>query len=209
MNGLARICDKSMNFIDKTLPILNYMPNTNSLHNKHRMKVTDKKSKYTFDGKDNCGGVSYLLDYYLKTYGYECTLTSKSQGNFTSKQTHSFLTHGYFIIDPTYRQMFLPDYSEIDNIRGDDEFHKYLFEFLPMTFIGTFDELVGTFNDANNLHKVCYGRELKSNLEMWQDGIDESRKSDFDKVVDSLIYATNKGPCYMKLHCMMHHGKIN
>ncbi len=209
MNRLSKICDKSMHFIDKTLPILNRMPNTNSLHNKHRMKVTDKKSKYTFDGKDNCGGVSYLLDYYLKTYGYECTLTSKSQGNFTSKQTHSFLTHGYFIIDPTYRQMFLPDYSEIDNVRGDDEFHKYLFEFLPMTFIGTFDELVGTFNDANNLHKVCYGRELKSNLEMWQDGIDESRKSDFDKVVDSLRYATDKGSCYMKLHCMMHHGKIN
>ena len=209
MNRLSKICDKSMHFIDKTLPILNRMPNTNSLHNKHRMKVTDKKSKYTFDGKDNCGGVSYLLDYYLKTYGYECTLTSKSQGNFTSKQTHSFLTHGYFIIDPTYRQMFLPDYSEIDNVRGDDEFHKYLFEFLPMTFIGTFDELVGTFNDANNLHKICYGRELKSNLEMWQDGIDESRKSDFDKVVDSLRYATDKGSCYMKLHCMMHHGKIN
>ncbi len=209
MKRLSKICDKSMHFIDRTLPILNHMPNTNNLHNKHRMKVTDKKSKYTFDGKDNCGGVSYLLDYYLKTHGYECTLTSKSQGNFTSKQTHSFLTHGYFIIDPTYRQMFLPDYSEIDNVRGDDEFHKYLFEFLPMTFIGTFDELVGTFNDANNLHKVCYGRELKSNLEMWQDGIDESRKSDFDKVVDSLRYATDKGSCYMKLHCMMHHGKIN
>ncbi len=209
MNRLSKICDKSMPFIDRALPILNHMPNTHSLHNKHRMKVTNKKSKYTFDGKDNCGGVSYLLDYYLKTYGYECTLTSKSKGNFTSKKTHSFLTHGYFIIDPTYRQMFLPNYSEIDNVRGDDEFHKYLFEFLPMTFIGTFDELVGTFNDANNLHKVCYGHELKSNLEMWQDGIDESRKSDFNKVVDSLTYATDKGSCYMKLHCMMHHGKIN
>ena len=207
MNRLSKICDKSLPFIERTLPILNSLPNTKSVHNKHRTNIIDKKSKYTFDGKDNCGGVSYLLDYYLKTYGYECTLTSKTKGHFTSKKTHSFLTYGHFIIDPTYRQMFLPDYSEIENVKGNDLYHQYLFEYLPMTFIGTHQDMVSMYNDLFKLHYNVYNSELKSNLEMWQDGDDESVKSDFHKVVESLAYASNKGNCYMKLHCMLHHHK--
>ena len=55
MNKIIRICDKSLPFIERTLPILNRFPNTKSVHNKHRTNIIDKKSKYTFDGKDNCG----------------------------------------------------------------------------------------------------------------------------------------------------------
>ena len=104
--------------------------------------------------------------------------------------------------------MFLPDYSEVENVKGNDLYHKYLYEFLPMTFIGTYQELVGMFNDLHNLHYKTYRSDLKNRLDMWQDTKDESNKSDFQKVVDSLNYATEKGSCYMKLHCMMHHHKV-
>ena len=209
MNRLSKICDKSLPFIERSIPILNDLPNTTSLHNKHRLNVMNKKkSKFTFDGKYNCGGVSYLLDYYLKLYGYECTLKTKSKGLFYKRETHSFLKCGHFIIDPTYRQMFLPDYSEVENVKGDDLYHKYLYEFLPMTFIGTYHELVGMFNDLHNLHYKTYKSDLKNTLDMWQETNDESNKSDFQQVVDSLNYATEKCSCYIKLHCMMNHHKV-
>ena len=48
MNRLSKICDKSLPFIERTLPILNSLPNTKSVHNKHRTNIIDKKSKYTF-----------------------------------------------------------------------------------------------------------------------------------------------------------------
>ena len=76
-----------------------------------------------------------------------------------------------------------------------------------MTFIGTHQDLVSMYNDLFKIHYNVYNSELKSNLEMWQDGIDESVKSDFHKVVKSLAYASSKGSCYMKLHCMLHHNK--
>ena len=118
MDKLSSICRKSYPFIERTLPTLNYLPNTNSAHNKYRMSVKLNKSPSTFDGKDNCGGVCYLLDYFLNKHGYENTLTTTDRGCFTTRETHTYLVNGHFIIDPTYRQMFLPDYSNILNINS-------------------------------------------------------------------------------------------
>ncbi len=207
MNSFTRICQNAYPFLESCIPILNYMPNTHSLHNKYRIKVEQNKSQSTFDGKNNCGGVSYLLDYFLKMHNYENTLTKTTVGNFTSKRTHTYLVNGYYIIDPTYRQMFTPDYSETENIKGDDEYHTYLFKHLPYTFIGTFDDFVSLYNTLNTLHKLVYKQELTNKLYMWQDGVDISTKSDFDKVVDSLSYAQLKGAPYIKLHTMLYHSK--
>ena len=44
MNRLSKICDKSLPFIEKAIPILNGLPNTTSLHNKHRLNVMNKKN---------------------------------------------------------------------------------------------------------------------------------------------------------------------
>jgi hypothetical protein len=171
------------------------------------MSVKLNKSPSTFDGKDNCGGVCYLLDYFLNKHGYENTLTTTDRGCFTTRETHTYLVNGHFIIDPTYRQMFLPDYSNILNINGNDAYHTFLFQHLPMTYIGTYQELTSLHNKLSKLHENVYDKELESKIDMWQDGRDDSLKSDLTKVVDSLQYASSKGAPYIKLHCMLHHSK--
>ena len=208
MNDLRRICFKSYPFINNLLPILDGYWSSKILHNKHRIKY-NKMSWKTFDGIMHCGGVSYLLSYYLQENDYYNTLTTTEKGCFNSKKTHSYLVHNYHIIDPTYRQMFLPDYSTVDNIHGNDEYHKHLFEKEPFVFIGTYSELIHKYNELNKLHEKVYnGLSLENKLDMWQDGKDESHKCDLDKVINDLSYATLKGRQYMKLHvhlkCNLH-----
>ena len=48
MNRLSLLCKKSYPFLEKALPILNYIPNTDPLHNK-RMIAIREKSMNTFD----------------------------------------------------------------------------------------------------------------------------------------------------------------
>ena len=43
MNRLSKICDKSLPFIERSIPILNDLPNTTSLHIKHRLNGMNKK----------------------------------------------------------------------------------------------------------------------------------------------------------------------
>lgn len=204
MNKLSDVCRKSYYFLNDLTPILNGYKTSHILHNKYRRKTGELSSK-TFDGNMNCGGLSYLLNYYLNKHDYYTTLTTTSKGFLTSSRSHSYLIHNYFIIDPSYRQMFLPDYSNIDGIKGNDKYHQRLFDIEPFVFIGTYQDLVSKYNDFNKLHIEIYGTELKSNLDMWQDGIDMSRQCDFEKVVSSLSYATKKGAPYMKLHMLLRH----
>jgi len=200
MDKLRKLCHNSYPFINNLLPILEGYPVKKMFHNKHRLKCHDL-SRDTFDGNTHCGGASYLLSYYLDKNGTYNTLTTVEKGHFKSKRTHSYLIHNYHIIDPTYRQMFLPDSSEIENIKGDDEYYTNLFENEPQVFIGTFDELVSKSFELQKLHEKVYnGRQLESQLDMWRDGIDASLKCDFHKVVEDLSYAAGKGPQYMKLH---------
>ena len=206
MNRLSLLCKKSYPFLEKALPILNYIPNTDPLHNK-RMIAIREKSMNTFDGKNHSDSVNYLLDYFLKENGYQNTLTVSNKGNFTTKETHSYLTNGHFIIDPTYRQMLLPNYSKISNVSGSDLYHTYLFQYLPMTYIGTYEELASLHHKLSKLHYNVYNCRLESKLSMWRDGIDQSVKSDFDKVLNSLEYAAQKGGPYIKLHTMFYHCK--
>jgi len=206
MNKLANVCRNSYSFLNDLTPILNGYKTSNILHNKYRLQMSKLSSK-TFDGNMNCGGLSYLLSYYINEHAFYNTLTTTSKGCLSSKRSHSYLMHNYFIIDPSYRQMFLPDYSNIDEIRGDDKYHQRLFEIEPFVFIGTYQDLVSKYNDFNKLHQETYGTELKSNLDMWQDGVDMSCQCDFEKVVSNLSYAKQKGYPYMKLHMLLKHKK--
>lgn len=204
MNKIAKVCRNSYSFLNDLTPILNRYQTCHVLHNKYR-RQTQKLSSKTFDGKMNCGGLSYLLSYYINKHGFYNTLTTTKKGFLSSKRSHSYLMHNYFIIDPSYRQMFLPDYSNISGIRGDDEYHQHLFEKEPFVFIGTYQDLISKYNDFNKLHKKTYGSELKNNLDMWQDGVDMSYLCDFEKVINSLSYAMQKGSPYIKLHMLLRH----
>lgn len=101
--------------------------------------------------------------------------------------------------------MFLPDYSDISGIRGDDAYHQHLFEKEPFVFIGTHQDLVSKYSQLNKIHKETYGTELQNNLDMWNDGKDISRKSDLKIVINDLSYAMKKGSPYLKLHMLLRH----
>ena len=57
------------------------------LHNKYRRKTGESSFK-TFDGNMNCGGLSYLLNYYLKKHDYYSTLTIKHQKDSSTPVVH-------------------------------------------------------------------------------------------------------------------------
>ena len=204
MIKLTNICRKSYSFLNELLPILNNYKTSHILHNKYR-RCNTKLSPNTFDGNMNCGGLSYLLSYYIDKHDFYNTLTTTTNGYLSSKRTHSYLMHNYFIIDPSYRQMFLPDYSNISDIRGDDMYHRHLFETEPFVFIGTYQDLVSKYSEFNKIHKETYGSELQNNLDMWHDGKDMSRKSDLKRVISDLSYAMKKGSPYLKLHMLLKH----
>ena len=211
MDKLSRICERSYKFINMGAPILNNLTTDTPLHNKARLKVS-KKSITTFDGKLSCGAASYLLSYYLSKHHYYNTLmttTLAKKDIYANKNfpiDHTYLYHNYHIIDPTYKQMFLPNPPDYIDVDGDDEYHKFLFTELPFVFIGTFEELVSMHYELDRLHAQVYdGNRLPCVLDFWQMGVDRSRYSDCDKVLDDLSYAYKKGTPFVKLHINMSH----
>tara|TARA_B110000858_G_scaffold82658_2_gene95816 strand:- start:8163 stop:8816 length:654 start_codon:yes stop_codon:yes gene_type:complete len=212
MDKLTRICKRSYRFINDGVPILQQFNSDTPLHNKARLKV-HKKSHNTFDGRLSCGASSYLLSYYLARHNFYNTLMktklmpTKVSSDNPVPSDHSFLYHNYHIIDPTYRQMFLPNPPEHVAIHGNDEYNKYLFNELPFIFIGTFEQLVSMYFELDKLHQRVYdGSRLMYNLDLWQIPIDQSRKSDCDRVLRDLPYAYKKGKPFVKLHMNMSHN---
>lgn len=212
MDKLTKICNKSYTFLNTGVPILQQFNSDTPLHNKARLKVY-KKSCKTFDGRLSRGAASYLLSYYLDRHGFYNTLMTtrlmpaRVSSNNSLPTDHSFLYHNYHIIDPTYRQLFLPNPPEHIDVHGNDEYHNYLFTKLPFVFIGTFEELVSMYFELDKLHTSVYGgNRLLYNLDLWQMGIDQSRKSDCEKVLNDLPYAYKRGKPFVKLHINMAHN---
>ena len=126
MEHLKTLCHRSYPILNTGIPILQQMNTSTKLHNKHRLKYYSKE-RNTFDGKDNCGAACYILNYLLDKHYFPTTMTTSSKGSFSTLTDHTYLYHNYHIIDPTYRQMFLPDSDTIASIDGKDPYYEYLF----------------------------------------------------------------------------------
>jgi hypothetical protein len=206
MDKLRKVCNKAYPVMMKGVPILNQLRSTNPLHNKERLKYYPASRK-TFDGNMQCGAASYMLSYYMDQHNFVNTLTKKTKGVLSSYSDHTFIQCQHLIVDPTYRQMFLPNTNRIDLCYGTDPYYEHLFTKLPYVFIGTDYELSGLYLELNELHKKVYeGDELENKLDMWQDGEDISLESDCDKVVENIVYAYEKGSPFIKLHIMMNNS---
>lgn len=206
MDNLIKTCNKAYPLLMKGVPILNHLRTTKPLHNKQRLKYFPESSN-TFDGYMNCGATSYILSYYLDKNGFTNTLTKKTKGYLSRYRDHTYIQCNHLIIDPTYRQMFLPNTSRIDLCNGKDIYYEYLFSKLPYVFIGTDYELSSLYSYLNKLHKKAYeGDELEYQLDMWQDGKDISLKSDCNQVINNIGYAYKKGPPFLKFHIMMNNS---
>ena len=68
------------NFLNKFTPILFDKTNSDFLHHKGRLEYYEDKSEKTFEGHKACGGVTYILDCYLKRKGIKTKMGIKKIG---------------------------------------------------------------------------------------------------------------------------------
>lgn len=206
MSVVQRICNTSYYYLTTTIPILQNMSTSTFLHNRKRIQSNNKPSSTTYEGYLSCGAASYLLNYYLDQYHIQSTMVQSSRNI-----DHTFLiSNEHIIIDPTYKQLFRPNTSH--ETHGHDEYHTRLYEMHPYIFTGLRDELASLFHEMNTLHKQVYhGDTLDDILDIYTPHSykDRSSECDLQSVANSLQYATQKGPMYIKLHSFLHHLKFD
>jgi hypothetical protein len=192
------------NFLNNFTPILFDEKNSNFLHHKGRLDYYKKKSKKTFEGHKSCGGVSYILDYYLKRKGIKTKMGIKKIGYGKYLEDHCFLYYDNFIIDPTYRQLFRI------NLSPNSSYYHNLYS-KPLVFVGQFDDLENLLIEQNFLY---YGEGFNNSLEyedtlyFWNDFEDVTEKLDSHLVVNNHDYAIKKGEMFFNLNRKIFHYNL-
>lgn len=184
------------NFLNNFTPVLFDEKNSDFLHHKGRLDYYNEKSEKTFEGYKSCGGVTYILDYYLKRKGIKTKMGIKKIGYGKYLEDHCFLYYDNFIIDPTYRQLFRINLSP-NSLYYDNLYSK------PLVFVGKFDDLENLLIEQNFLY---YGEGFNKSLEyddilyFWKDFNDVTERLDCHHVVNNHDYAIRKGEMFFNLN---------
>lgn len=132
--ALARFVHSQFNNVIKLANKYNYNV-WKSIYCSPRTKLFGKTSK-SYTGYNHCGLMSYFLAYHLQKQYPNKKFTVGYARHNTINDNHVCILHDDIIIDPTYRQFFVPPV-----INGTTKKEKYLFETLSPFFVGTKDEL--------------------------------------------------------------------
>ena len=203
LNKIKNIINNSFNILNNQLLILQEMKNINFLHNSKRLKF-NKPSEQTYEGYMTCGGACYILHFLLKINNIDTKMIYNSTGYGKYLKDHCILLYNdNIIIDPTYRQFFIP--NEI-NINGNDDYHYKLFEYYDYVFIGNYQMFLDMYDSLNKLHNIKYNSKIDNNdyfdFKYWdfKNGIDITNKCDLLEVYNNKKYAISKGKIFIDLH---------
>ena len=192
------------NFLNNFTPILFDKINSDFLHNKGRLDYYKKKSEKTFEGHKSCGGVSYILDYYLKRKGIKTKMGIKKIGYGKYLEDHCFLYYDNFIIDPTYRQLFRINLAP-NSFYYDNLYNK------PLVFVGKFDDLESLYVEQNYLYLgegANKSLEYEDILYFWEDFKDVTERLDSHNVINNHHYAIRKGEMFFNLNRKLLHYNL-
>ena len=198
-NRLKAIINSSYNFLNKTVPIIQYHKNAKFLHN---LNYTNNKdltySKNTFEGYLNCGATCYILSYLLEKKGIKTNMVKTVAYKDSKQFDHVFLKYRDYIIDPTYRQLFR-DY----NIQKNDLFMHHLYNERNFFFLGCGNKLYTLLNEYENNYTLNYNGKPYNIMKHYENYIDISDKQDLDLVVRDVKYAESKGECFRQIHSIL------
>ena len=201
--AIKNIICNSFNLLNNNLPLLQDTKDNIFLHNNKRLKYK-KPSINTYEGYMTCGAACYILHFLLKINNIETKMIYNKTGSGRNLKDHCILLYkDNIIIDPTYRQFFIP--NEL-SMKGNDDYYNSLFEKYEFIFVGNYQSFLNMYYSLNKLHNLNYNTNIDNNdyfdLKYWdfKNGIDITYKCDLLEVYNNKKYAITKNKIFENLN---------